>query len=57
MRYVAMSLRVALAEKFPDAAESEILKVSWVLRLFDSKVLHVIILVFLFRYASCVSFC
>ncbi|XP_058972434.2 ras GTPase-activating-like protein IQGAP1 [Pocillopora verrucosa] len=27
MRYVAMSLRVALAEKFPDAAESEILKV------------------------------
>lgn len=36
MRYVAMSLRVALAEKFPDAAESEILKVSWVLRLFDS---------------------
>lgn len=36
MRYVAMSLRVALAEKFPDAAESEILKVRWVLRLFDS---------------------
>lgn len=30
MRYVAMSLRVALTEKFPDAAESEILKVSWV---------------------------
>ncbi|XP_022784321.1 ras GTPase-activating-like protein IQGAP1 [Stylophora pistillata] len=27
MRYVAMSLRVALAEKFPDAPESEILKV------------------------------
>lgn len=28
MRYVAMSLRVALAEKFPEVPESEILKVT-----------------------------
>ena len=27
MRYVAMQLRLALAEKFPDASEDEILKV------------------------------
>ena len=26
-----MSLRVALAEKFPEAPESEILKVTWIL--------------------------
>lgn len=29
MRYVAMSLRVALAEKFPESPESEILKVKY----------------------------
>ena len=28
MRYVAMSLRVALVEKFPEVPEAEILKVS-----------------------------
>ena len=28
MRYVAMSLRVALAEKFPEIPEAEILKVT-----------------------------
>ena len=27
MRYVAMSLKVALSEKFPEVSESEILKV------------------------------
>ena len=31
LRYVAMSLRVALTEKFPEAQESEILKVTWIL--------------------------
>lgn len=31
LRYVAMSLRVALAEKFPEAPEAEILKVTWIL--------------------------
>lgn len=31
LRYVAMSLRVALAEKFPEAQEAEILKVTWIL--------------------------
>lgn len=31
LRYVAMSLRVALTEKFPEAPEAEILKVTWIL--------------------------
>lgn len=31
LRYVAMSLRVALTEKFPEAQEAEILKVTWIL--------------------------
>lgn len=30
LRYVAMSLRVALTEKFPEGQESEILKVTWI---------------------------
>lgn len=43
LRYVAMSLRVTLAEKFPEAPESEILKVTWILFI-DMKKLKICVL-------------